>query len=259
MTTISIAVREGSWLNRLDPRVKLWFAVLGVALCMVAGRLTVLTGALLTAVVILLLGGVPPARIARLALGLLPLVAIILIVQPLLTPPGGAEWWRIGPLRVTEAGVLAGARYALRLSAASFCVLVPLLSTPMDLLVRGLQKVGLPYTWGMTIGLALRYLGTLRELYTTILEAQQARGWDIAQGGLIKRARALLPTLVALIIASLHLGDSLALGMAARGFSARPERTWRKDITMTPLDWAVGTATTLGFASAVVVAVTILR
>ncbi len=235
-----------SWLYRLDPRVRLWFSLLGIVLCILSTQISVLAGVLLSAHLILLLGRISPHRLGQLWKVLLPFLLIILIGQPLLMPGDGEALWQLGPVRITEAGLLRGVLYALRVGAAAFVALVPILTTPINTLVLALQKVGLPYTWGMMIGLALRYLETIQKLYTTISEAQQARGWDVSEGGIIRRARGAVPVLVAVIINSLRLGDSLALGLAARGFGLKQKRTTWKDITMQPLDWlAMGAATGL--------------
>jgi energy-coupling factor transport system permease protein len=95
-------------------------------------------------------------------------------------------------------------------------------------------------------------MGTLGDLYSTIAEAQQARGWDLGEGGLFKRARAAVPTLIAIIIASLRLSDSLAIGLAARGFGMDRPRTHRHDIAMTKLDWVALAAMLAGFTTLVV-------
>ena len=229
---VGIYTSGDSWLYRLDPRVKMWFSVLGVLVCLLVPRPAAMIGVLATAHLVLIAGGLPIRQLGRLWRNLAPLVLVILILQPLLTPGSGAVIAQVGPLRITQTGVMLGVLYALRVVAAAFVVLVPILTTPINTLVRGLQKLRLPYTWGMMVGLALRYLGTIGELYTTISESQQARGWDVSQGGLVKRARAAIPTVIALIIASLRLADTLALGMAARGFGLDRPRTWRQDICM---------------------------
>jgi energy-coupling factor transport system permease protein len=246
-TAVGIYTAGDSWLYRLDPRVKMWFSVLGVAMCLVVPRPAVTIGVLAIAHLMLIAGGLPINHLGRLWRNLAPLVLVILILQPLLTPGAGAVIAQIGPLRVTQEGLVVGVLYALRVAAAAFVVLVPILTTPINTLVRGLQKLGLPYTWGMTVGLALRYLSTIGELYTSISESQQARGWDVSQGGLVKRARAAIPTVIALIIASLRLADTLALGMAARGFGLDRSRTWRQDIRMSRGDWVAAGVVTAGF------------
>jgi energy-coupling factor transport system permease protein len=246
-TAVGIYAPGDSWLYRLDPRTKLLFSLLGVVVCLLVPTPAVLIGVLATAHLVLIVGGLPIAHLARLWRGLAPLVLVILILQPLFASGSNTPIIQVGPLRVTQAGVMLGMLYALRVAAAAFVVLVPVLTTPTTTLVRGLEKLGLSYAWGMTVGLALRYLGTIGEMYSTISESQQARGWDISQGGMVKRARAAVPTVIALIIASLRLADTLALGMAARGFGLDRPRTWRQDIHMSRVDWVAVAAMMAAF------------
>ena len=248
-------VPGSGWLYRLDPRVKLWFALLGVLLAILATRLAVLLGLLAAIQAVLLAGGLHPRQIGRVWRDLSPIIGVILVLQPLLTPLSGPVLWQLGPLRITETGLAVGARYALRVSSAAFAVLVPVMTTRTATLVRAFQKVGLPYNWAMTIGLALRYLGTIGDLYATISDAQRVRGWDPSGGGPVRRARGAVPTLIALIVASLRLSDSLALGLAARGFglgAGKPgnarQRTHLHDITLCPIDWLALTLMTAAFA-----------
>lgn len=245
------------WLYRLDPRVKLWFALLAIVLAVLAARLDVLAGLLVVTQVVLLLGGLSARRLLRMWLSLAPLVLVILVLQPLIAPGEGRVLLVVGPVRLTTTGLLTGLRYGLRISAAAFAVLVPVVTTPPNRLVRAFQKLGLPAAWAMTVGLALRYLGTIGELYTTISEAQQARGLDLSRGGLVKRARSAVPTLVAVIVATLRLSDSLALGLAARGFglatARRGQRTGLHDIALRPVDWAALAVISAAFAVVLIV------
>ncbi|MBN1429261.1 MAG: energy-coupling factor transporter transmembrane protein EcfT [Anaerolineae bacterium] len=254
-TAVGVYMSGDSWLYRLDPRPKLWFSLLGVAACLTAPGPVALIGVLAIAHLVLIAGGLPMGKLGRLWRNLAPLVLVILILQPILTPGAGAVIVQIGPLRVTQTGMMLGLIYALRVAAAAFVALVPILTTPINTLVRGLQKLGLPYTWSMTVGLALRYLGTIGELYTTISESQQARGWGASTGGLIERAKTTVPTVIALIIASLRLADTLALSMAARGFGMDRPRAWRQDIHMSRVDWAAAAAITAGFVGFLIMTV----
>jgi energy-coupling factor transporter transmembrane protein EcfT len=238
----------------IDPRVKLWFSALAVGLCVAVARVDVLTGVLILTHVVLLAGGVPVRRLLGVWRALAPLIVVILILQPVLAPGSGPTLIALGPVRITAEGLLTGLRYGLRIAAAAFAVLVPILTTPINLLVRAFEKIGLPYTWALTVGLALRYLGTIGELYETISEAQQARGWDLSEVGFVRRVKGAVPTLIALIVASLRLSDSLALGLAARGFglASTHRRTTFRDIAFRPTDWIALAAVTAVFAAAVI-------
>ncbi|GAB4467353.1 MAG: energy-coupling factor transporter transmembrane component T [Anaerolineae bacterium] len=233
----------GSWLYRLDPRVRLWMAALAIVLSLALPRPAAAAAVLAALHMLLLLGGVPTRSIGLAWRALGPLVLAILLLQPLVMGGDGAALLTLGPLQITSAGIQTGIRYALQMSSAAFAVLLPIVTTPLNQIVQALHRLGLPYRWSMVIGLALHYLGTLGDLYITILEAQQARGLDLTHRGVWKRARALLPTLIALVIASLRLSDALALGLAARGFALQGrQRTSLNDMTMRPVDWLVGGA-----------------
>ena len=245
-------VERASWLYRIDPRVRLAISVVGIALSVVTARLDILLAVLVLTHLLLILGRVPLSALAIAWRTLLPLLLIITILQPLVAPGDGPTLWAWGPIRITEAGLLSGLSYALRMGAAAFALLITIITTPIPLLVRALEKLGMPYRWGLLIGLALQYLGQLNGLYTSILEAQQTRGLALNKRGLWARVTHFVPTLVALIIASLRLSESLTLGLAARGFSMPVrQRTYLHDIHMRPVDWLALTLTVAGLAASV--------
>ena len=239
-----------SWLARLDPRPKMAYAVFGIALCMISGRIEIMAAILLIAHGVVLFGGVPVRQVIGLWRGLAILLGIVLIGQTVFNPSGDVVM-QIGPAAITTGGLALAVRQTLRIAAAALIAATPLWTTSINGLVRGLEKIGLPYAWGMTVGLALRYLQTIGDLYRSISEAQQARGWDPASGGLITRAKASVPALIALIIASLRLSDSLALGMAARGFGLNKHRTIRVDIQIRPVDWVALGVIAIGFVAGI--------
>jgi energy-coupling factor transport system permease protein len=234
-----------SWLHRLDPRAKLWAALLAGIIGLVYRQVGLLAGLLLLAHLLLLSARIPGDRIRWLWLRLAPLLIMILILQPLFAPgpdpgPGlAADLLRLGPLRVTVTGLLDGLSFALRAAALAFLAAAFLLTTGSTQLVQGLVKLGLPYPWGLTVGLAIRYLPTTYGLFTTIGEAQQARGWIVGQGSLLQRARSYLPILVATVIAALRLSDSLGLALAARGLGYTSRRTVLHDLHFGARDWAI--------------------
>lgn len=247
--TFSAYVPGNSFLHRCDPRAKLWFGLLGVAVCLFLHEPLLLAAILvLTHLTLLTLGSISFATLAQIWKNITPLLLMILLLQPFFSTGEGAALLTFGPLRLTRYGLLIALTFATRAATIAFVAMLPVLTTPLDKIVRGLEKLGLPYTWSLTIGLAMRYLATLFALYTTIRQAQQARGWMPETRGFLERARAFLPTLVALIIAALRLSDSLAMGLVARGLNVQTQRTHLHDIAMHPMDWGfmLLTAVTMG-------------
>jgi energy-coupling factor transport system permease protein len=244
---------HNSWLHRLDPRAKLWAVVLAGAVGLMFKQIAVLLGLLLLAQLALLSARVPADRLRWLWLRLAPLLIVILILQPLFVPGPGPDLLRLGPIRLTAAGLLEGVSFALRAAALAFVAAVLLTSTEPTNLVRGLVKLGLPYPWGLTVGLALHYLPTTYHLFVTVREAQQARGWIVNRGNFVKQARAHVPILVATIIAALRLSDQLGLALAARGLGYPVPRTTLHDVEFRTADWLVVGLVTLAFGALLIV------
>jgi len=244
-----------SWLHQLDPRVKLLLTLVGLVVCLLFLQPVTLAGVLVVFHLLLLTAGIPWERMRWLWGRMLPLTVMILLLQPFFA--SGAEGqvlWQVGPLRWTGGGGLMGVVFALRVNGMAFVSAGLLFTTEPTLLVRGLVKLGLPYEWGLTVSLAIRYLPTTYGLYQSVYEAQQARGWDPGRGNFVRRARNYLPMLVAVMIAALRMADNLGMALAARGFGAlhQAQRTTLRDIRFRPVDWAVTAGLLLVFVASLV-------
>jgi len=237
-----------SWLHRLDPRAKLWAVLLAGLAGLLFRHLAVLAALLLVVHLGLMAARIPAGRIRWLWARLAPLLLLILILQPLFAPGPGPDLLRLGPLRLTVAGILEGVSFALRAAALTFLAALLLLTTDPSRLVQGVVKLGVPYAWGLTVGLSIRYLPTTYGRLVTGREAQQARGWVLERGNLLRRARAYVPILVATIIAALRLSDNLGLALAARGLGYPARRTTMVDLAFGARDWAAVILSGLAFA-----------
>jgi len=237
-----------SWLHRLDPRAKLWAVLLAGLTGLLFRHLAVLAALLLVVHLGLIAARIPAGRIRWLWARLVPLLLLILVLQPLFAPGPGPDLLRLGPLRLTVAGILEGVSFALRAGALTFLAALLLLTTDPSRLVQAMVKLGVPYAWGLTVGLSIRYLPTTYGLLVTVREAQQARGWVLERGNLFRRAQAYVPILVATIIAALRLSDNLGLALAARGLGYPAQRTTMIDLTFGARDWAAVILAGLAFA-----------
>ena len=92
----------------------------------------------------------------------------------------------------------------------------------------------------MMISMALRFIPTLIEETDKIMSAQKARGADFESGGLVKRAKALIPILVPLFVSSFRRADELAVAMESRCYHGGDGRTRMKQLHFAPRDlWAL--------------------
>ena len=77
----------------------------------------------------------------------------------------------------------------------------------------------------MMMSIALRFIPTLVEETEKIMNAQKSRGADFSSGGLIKRAKALIPILIPLFVSSFKRADELATAMECRCYRGDKNRT----------------------------------
>ena len=240
-----------SWLHRLDPRVKIAFVLLGNILLL--SQLTpVLPFVVLVGIhAALLAARVPLHRLARVWRVAGPIMLLILLIQPLLSPTG-STLWSVWILRLTDGGLWLALAFALRVAALGFCWYLLLLTTRESDLVQALVRLGLPGAWGMVVALALRYPATLGALYASVLDAQRSRGLRLEGRGLLGRARAQLPVLIAMLVAAIRSIDRLAMALDARGFGATPRRTSLHPLRFRPTDWLALAALLIASAAVLV-------
>ena len=218
----------GSPLHELDARAKiLATGILAVGLFLVDSA----TGLLLIAAAVVSLvvaSRVPPG----IFLDTLKPVALTLLFQVFFSWEGATlvEW---GSLQVHEGGLFRGLFLASRiLLLVSTAALLTATTAPVELadgiedLLSPLERLRFPaHELAMMITIALRFIPTLYEEAQKITRAQAARGADFAEGGPIRRARAMLPVLVPLTIGAFRRADELAEAMESRGYRGGEGRT----------------------------------
>jgi energy-coupling factor transport system permease protein len=91
----------------------------------------------------------------------------------------------------------------------------------------------------MMMTIALRFIPILADEMDKIIKAQKARGAEFDTGGLIKRAKSLIPILVPLFVSAFKRADELATAMEARCYRGDTGRTKMKEMKMSRTDlWA---------------------
>lgn len=232
-------VHEAGWLQRLDPRSKLALLFLGAILFITATNAAELL--LMTALLHLILWSsrVPWARMRWVLVQLRLVLLVIVLLFPWMANEPGVTLLDGGLFEVTSGDILAALATALRLWSMSLLVMSLLFTTKQAELVRGLVRLGLPYRWGLTLAIALRYIPSLTQQIEHIQEAQQARGWDTTRGDVLKRLRGLAPLFVALTIHVFRTVDTLTMAMMARGVGRSSPRTVRNPLRMARQDWIV--------------------
>lgn len=175
---------------------------------------------------------------------LAPLILITAIIHIFFTP--GRVLWSLGPLSVSQEGVLEASRMAIRLVLLlSGISLVTLTTSPLTLtdglekLLSPFRRVGVPaHELAMMMTIALRFMPTLMEELDKLVKAQMARGADFEQGGLARRIRSLIPLLVPLFTGVFRRAEELAMAMESRAYRGGEGRTKLRQLVIGPGDVA---------------------
>ena len=231
-------------LHRLDPRVKL-----GGTLVLVLSVFGITTPVqlLLGLAGIAALFACAHVPLTKVAASIRPVVAILtlLAVFNLFFVQEGDVLWRWGVLDVTTGGVRVAVIYSLRLVIATLAAALMLLTTTptqitdaCDAALSPLARLGLPgHELAMVFSLMLRFIPTLADETQAILDAQTMRGAPIGKGSPIRRARSLMPVLIALLASSAHHADGLSRALDARSYVGGATRSHWHPMRMRPMDW----------------------
>ncbi len=231
-----------SWLHRLDPRVKLLLAFCGSLVLLLFTNLWVIVAALLLTQLALRSARISIERITAIWKALLPTMILVAVFWLILYPGQGSALVSFWIVRITVTNIAQALAIALRLGALGFTIFLWLFTTDQATLVRSLVALGLPYTWGLTLAIALRYLPTMASALRMISDAQQARALDLSKGNPLQRARAYIPIIVAMMITALRTAENLSRALESRAFGAPRRRTFLRRLTFRRVDlvWVVG-------------------
>ncbi len=226
---------SNSPVHRLDARVKLLLTLLFVVAIFFINDYFGFMLTLAVLIVIILVARLPIVSVLKSVRGILLIVAFTAIIT-LFFIRDGEVLVQAGKLIITKTGVHTTIKMVLRLvlliSGAS---LLSLTTTPVELadglesLMSPLKLIKVPVRdIAMIMSIALRFIPTLFEETNKIISAQKARGSSLDTGGLLSRAKALIPVLIPLFVNSFRRADELAFAMDARCYNATDKRTKMK-------------------------------
>lgn len=238
-----------SWIHRLDPRIKILFVLLSVFTALWMQNLWLMLLLLLGLVLLHHSASIPFQRLWLLARALLP-VSLLMFLLRVLFYPEGELLFEIGVVNITGMAMIRGAVFGLRLLVMSYAVMLWLYTTESTVIITSFVQLGLPYSWGLSLGLALRYIPFFQDTYRMISHAQQARGLDLQQVRGIRRLRRMMPVLIPLMISSFRASQEMAQALEARAFGlSGVHRTSLYELKLQSLDYLGGLTTLLFFGT----------
>lgn len=220
-----------SRIHSLDPRVKLLGVVVYIAAQFIINNIW---GLILLAAVLALVIKATNIPFGYMLKGLRAMAVLIILAVVFNIFSGTGEiiwqWWI---LKFSMEGVLRAAFFALRLICVVLGTGILTYTTTPTTLTAGLEKVfshlkviRFPaHEIAMMMSIALRFIPILAEEVTKITNAQLARGADFETGGIIKKAKGMIPILIPLFVSAFKRASDLATAMEARCYHGGDGRT----------------------------------
>ena len=227
-------------IHRMDPRVKLLLVIALIVVVFLVQTVIGYVAVTLYLAAAILLSRIPFKFVLR---GLKPL-RFLLNVFFISGETVLIDWWIF---HVYLEGVITAIRLAVRLLLIITATTVMTLTTsPMEItdalerLLSPLKVIRFPASEiALMMSIALRFIPTLVEETDRIMKAQTARGASFDTGGIIARAKGMVPILVPLFVSAFKRAEELALAMEARCYNGGKGRTRYKVLRMHLRDiWA---------------------
>ncbi len=236
-----------SFIHRLDPRVKIILTIVYIVLLFLVQGIAGLALSIVLLVIFYLIAKIPLRMIFK---GLKPVVPLVLFTSLLnIFFVSGQVLWQWWIFSISVEGIRMAIFMSVRIlaliagsSLLTYTTSPIALTDGIERLLNPLKHLHFPvHELAMMMTIALRFIPTLLEETNKIMSAQKARGADMESGGLVQRAKALIPILVPLFVSAIRRAEELALAMECRCYHGGEGRTRMRQLHMGGRDWlAIG-------------------
>lgn len=248
-------------IHRLDPRTKILLTSIYMICVFTAKNYISYLIPILFLGMGVVLSKISPRTLLRGMRPLLLIIAFTTLVNMFYTD--GTVIWSFGFLKVTREGIQNAVFMMLRVMLLVMGTFLLTYTTSPIALTDGLEQLlsflkrfRVPiHELSMIMSIALRFIPTLIDEADKIMNAQKARGANFDTGGLIERAKALLPLLIPLFLSAFRRADELAIAMESRCYHGGEGRTRMKELSYTGIDLAAFFISAVLLASVILLAV----
>ncbi len=232
-----------SFVHNMDPRAKLVLVIAYIVAIFLASNFYALAAVTLFLVIAVIFSRVPFGRVLR-SVKMILFVIIFTAILNLFFYSAGEDahmiWeWRF--LSLSWESVINMIFLAMRLFLLVMGTSILTLTTTPVALTDGIESLLTPLKWikfpvhelALIMSIALRFIPILIDETNRIIAAQKARGANFEKGGLISRAKAMIPVLIPLLVSAFRRAEDLGDAMDARCYSGAKGRTKYKKLTFT--------------------------
>ena len=247
-------------IHRLDSRVKLVLDLLYLVILFTAQSYTGLLLGMLFMVLCYMLARIKLVMILKSVKPILPLM-IFTGVLNLFFIKGETPLFQWGIISIYPEGVDTALFMLIRvltliigMSLLTYTTSPIMLTDAIERLLSPLKKIHVPvHELSMMMTIALRFIPTLVEETDKIMSAQKARGAEMDTGGLIKKAKSLIPVLIPLFVSAFKRANELATAMECRCYHGGEGRTRLKVMHTAPRDYVAIVIMLALFAGVIVI------
>jgi energy-coupling factor transport system permease protein len=211
-------MKKDSFLHNLDPRAKLFLAIIYTVSALLFDQIMPLLFIFLSLIPLVIIGKIFRQWMKSIR-GLSFLVIFILFLNTLFIS-----------LSFAIAMIM---RIFIMVSAFS----IFFLTVDPNNLALSLISMKLPYEFAFSFSLAFRFVPTIAKEAQNIIDAQQSRGYEMQEKGIVNQIKNLFPLLIPLIICSIKRAFNVAEALESRAFGSKKERTYYYTIKYSLKDW----------------------
>ncbi len=234
-----------SILHRLDPRSKILLTIMYIVIVFLTKNLYCYIALLISSFILVLLSGISLKVVFK---GLKPVIFILIFttIITLFFTKGDTLLWSFWRFEIYRESIYRALMMIVRILTLIIgtSVLLTYTTSPVTLtdaiedLLSPLKVLHIPvHDFAMMMTIALRFIPTLIDETDRIMTAQKARGASFSHGGLMKRAKALVPVLVPLLVSAFNRADELATAMECRCYRGGKGRTKLHKLRYRPKDF----------------------
>ena len=232
-----------SVVHRMDSRIKMILDLIYLVMLFVSQTFTGLIAAMLFIVICYIISDIKLIMIIKSIKPILPLMIFTAILNMLFI--GGEkplfQWWIISiypeGIRISAFMLIRIIALIVGMSLLTYTTSPIMLTDAIERLLTPLKKLRFPvHELSMMMTIALRFIPTLVEETEKIMSAQKARGADLDTGGIVKRAKALVPVLIPLFVSAFKRANDLATAMECRCYRGGEGRTRMRQLKIAARD-----------------------
>ena len=227
-----------SIIHRLDSRFKILLDIAYVVMLFIASNYCSLITAGLFMLIVYMLSGISFKLIFKSLKPILPIILFTCILNLFFIKGEGDPLVQLGFITIYMEGITTSVFMTVRIiflivgmSLLTYTTSPIALTDAIERLLSPLKKLHFPvHELAMMMTIALRFIPTLIEETDKIMSAQKSRGASLDTGGLIKKAKALIPVLIPLFVSAFKRANELALAMECRCYKGGEGRTRMKQL-----------------------------